>query len=98
MRATPAVDPAASGGSTAADDTASAGGAVNAPPDVYAAVEEQAQRAPDAPAVVDATGTSSYSGLLTAAASLARALPANGVRPGDLVGLYGLATRVRMIA
>ncbi|MDX3235053.1 amino acid adenylation domain-containing protein [Streptomyces sp. ME03-5709C] len=88
MRATPAVDPAASGGSTAADDTASAGGAVNAPPDVYAAVEEQARRAPDAPAVVDATGTSSYSGLLTAAASLARALHANGVRPGDLVGLY----------
>ncbi|WP_431964951.1 amino acid adenylation domain-containing protein [Actinacidiphila sp. bgisy160] len=86
MRATPAVDVAASGGSAAAEATPSSGAGA-APSDVLAAIEEQAARAPDAPAVVDATGSSSYAELLAAVGSLAGTLQASGVRAGDLVGL-----------
>ncbi|MFE0632758.1 amino acid adenylation domain-containing protein [Streptomyces sp. NPDC058864] len=50
-------------------------------------IEEQARRTPDALAVIDAAGTCSYAELLAAVAPLARALHANGVRAGDLVGL-----------
>ncbi|MFF7581165.1 amino acid adenylation domain-containing protein [Streptomyces sp. NPDC008061] len=85
MRATPAVDLAVSGGSAADATTSSGAGA--APSDVLAAIEEQAARTPDAPAVVDATGTFSYAELLAAVAPLAGSLQARGVRAGDLVGL-----------
>ncbi|WP_431945154.1 amino acid adenylation domain-containing protein [Actinacidiphila sp. bgisy167] len=89
MRATPAAVPAAPGGAAAAADTADTTSSVlgAAPPDVLAAIEEQARRTPDAPAVVDAAGTTSYAGLLAAVTPLARALRGHGVRPGDLVGL-----------
>ncbi|MFF3559248.1 amino acid adenylation domain-containing protein [Streptomyces sp. NPDC002574] len=54
---------------------------------MLAAIEAQASRAPGAPAVVDAAGRLTYAELLAAAARLADALTARGVRPGDLVGL-----------
>ncbi|MEU3795530.1 amino acid adenylation domain-containing protein [Streptomyces fructofermentans] len=54
---------------------------------MLAAIEKQAGRTPDAPAVIDATGTFSYAELLAAVTPLAGALEARGVRAGDLVGL-----------
>ncbi|MGW2347517.1 amino acid adenylation domain-containing protein [Actinacidiphila glaucinigra] len=86
MRTTPAVDPAAPAGPTVAD-AVTVGAIENASSDVFAAIEEQARLTPDAPAVVDATGTSTYAQLLAAVTPLARALHSNGVRAGDLVGL-----------
>src|SRR5690606_20557437 len=44
-------------------------------------------RSPDAPAVVDATGSLSYAGLDRRAAVLAARLRAEGVSPGDVVGI-----------
>ncbi|MDX3855197.1 non-ribosomal peptide synthetase [Streptomyces sp. AK02-01A] len=55
--------------------------------EVLEAIEAQARRAPDAPALVDATGRSTYAELAEESAALADALAAAGVLPGDLVGL-----------
>ncbi|GIF62783.1 hypothetical protein Ais01nite_08180 [Asanoa ishikariensis] len=53
-------------------------------------VVEAARRAPDAPAVLDGTGTAyTYGALLTAANRLARLLHEHGVGPGDYVGVVG---------
>ncbi|MFJ5216809.1 amino acid adenylation domain-containing protein [Streptomyces sp. NPDC088354] len=68
-------------------NTAGSNGVGRAPFGVLAAIEAQALRAPDVPAVVDATGRVTYAELLSAAARLADSLAASGVRPGDLVAL-----------
>jgi amino acid adenylation domain-containing protein len=53
-------------------------------------VVEAARRAPDAPAVIDGTGTAyTYGELLAAANRLARLLHERGVGPGDYVGVVG---------
>ncbi|MEV4534076.1 AMP-binding protein [Asanoa sp. NPDC049518] len=53
-------------------------------------VAEAARRAPDAPAVLDGTGTAyTYGELLTAANRLARLLQEHGVGAGDYVGVVG---------
>ncbi|PZG05812.1 AMP-binding protein, partial [Nonomuraea aridisoli] len=57
------------------------------PFDVLAAVAEQARRTPGAPALIDATGQTSYAELVAEVDRLADVLTASGVRSGDLVGL-----------
>ncbi|WP_440085392.1 amino acid adenylation domain-containing protein [Streptosporangium sp. LJ11] len=62
--------------------------ASQSPPfDVLAAIREQARRAPDAPALIDATGRTTYAELVAEVDRMAGALAGSGVEPGGLVGL-----------
>ncbi|MFF0744845.1 amino acid adenylation domain-containing protein [Streptomyces sp. NPDC004111] len=58
-----------------------------ASPGLAAAVLDRARRHPDAPAVVDGTHRLSYADLDAAAANVAEALHAHGIRPGQAVAL-----------
>lgn len=84
MRATPTAALAGTGTPTA--DTLEPNDDVDNL-DVLAALKAQARRTPDAPAVADTDGTTSYGELLTSMTTLAKSLVAHGVGPGDLVGL-----------
>ncbi|MFJ2477941.1 amino acid adenylation domain-containing protein [Streptomyces sp. NPDC087659] len=55
--------------------------------DVLAAIGRQARQTPDAPALMDSSGRTTYGELVAEMAGLAGALVRAGVRPGDLVGI-----------
>ncbi|MEU8380032.1 amino acid adenylation domain-containing protein [Streptosporangium sp. NPDC048865] len=75
-------------GPTAAERPSDLAAASQGPPfDVLAAIGEQARRAPDAPALIDATGQATYAELVAEVDRMAGALAGSGVEPGDLVGL-----------
>ncbi|WP_328609017.1 amino acid adenylation domain-containing protein [Amycolatopsis sp. NBC_00345] len=54
---------------------------------VHELVARQALATPDAPAVADRTGTTTYRELVERARAIARELHQNGVRPGDVVAV-----------
>ncbi|MFD4786142.1 amino acid adenylation domain-containing protein [Streptomyces sp. NPDC058459] len=86
MRVRTAGDSTVSGGGEGAGVIDSNGAGAPAS-DLFAAIEEQARRTPDAPAVIDARGALSYAGLMAEVTALAGALHTSGVTTGDLVGL-----------